>query len=297
MSISVVLVLYNCEHDFLNRIFRPIVDSVYEFIVVANSELSIDLGFKFGVDEFFLNRRIIFIQNDENMGIAAAQNSGVAAASGDFILFFDQDSLLDCDIAKLLYERFLDFDGRVFQSDFEIGLISGIDCDERTQAVNSQRVNNGSEIYNSGVFNVLNTLSSSSLIRRDLFLRVGGNNEWLFIDQVDNDLCYRLRYLGFMVLIDTEAKFYHNLGEGHQAFLWRQIGVSSPFRNYYQFRNMLFLLSKPYVRPFEKLKLVRSILFKVFAVIVLWDQRCIRLAFSLRGIRDGFTSWFFRGGS
>lgn len=43
------------------------------------------------VDEFLEDKRIIFIKNEKNLGVAASRNKGLGAANGDYVCFLDSD--------------------------------------------------------------------------------------------------------------------------------------------------------------------------------------------------------------
>ena len=53
------------------------------------------------------------------------------------------------------------------------------------------------------------TISSGSLIRKEVFEEVGLMNEDLFIDFVDNELCWRAKFFGYKIFISSRAKMNH----------------------------------------------------------------------------------------
>ena len=92
---SIVVPLYNTPVSFL----REMIDSVYsqfyqkwELLLVnstpENDELTKEL-------QQFRDSRVKVITLDKNYGIAGNTNRGIEAASGDYIVFFDHDDLLD----------------------------------------------------------------------------------------------------------------------------------------------------------------------------------------------------------
>ncbi|GGK73248.1 glycosyltransferase [Amphritea balenae] len=283
-NISVIIVTYRCESNFFERIIRPLDDSVLEFVIIANSPLE-DL---YSLE--YVNSNVKFIQNNNNLGIAAAQNIGAENARGEFLLFFDQDSLVKPDLADVLLNDYCAFNGDDRRTR-KIGLLSAIDYDERTKAINSKRLRSSRAISDSHIREVSNTLSSSSLISRELFDRLGGNDEWLFIDQVDNDLCHRVRHEGLLVCVDPHVSLIHNLGEGYGTFMGLSFGVSSPFRTYYQVRNLVYLISKDYIEKKIKLLMIRSVVIKFFLIVLVLDDKRDRIKYAFKGLKDGFKRW------
>lgn len=92
---SIIVPLYNTPVPFL----REMIDSVYsqfyqrwELLLVnstpENSELTEEL-------QRICDSRVRVITLDKNYGIAGNTNRGIEAASGDYIVFFDHDDLLD----------------------------------------------------------------------------------------------------------------------------------------------------------------------------------------------------------
>lgn len=285
-DVSVIIILYKCEIDFFSRLVEPLFDSVREIIIVSNSELDDTRWVERANDAKF-----ILIQNKENLGIAEAQNLGVTNAKGKYILFFDQDSKVDRNFACAIVSA---FEMAPIINGRNLGVLSALDHDETTGSPNKKRLDASTSLPGSNLRLVSNTLSSGSLMPASLFRELGGNDKWMFIDQVDNDLCYRVAAAEYYVGIDSSIVLAHNLGEGKGSFFGLEYGISSPFRNYYQVRNMIYLLSKDYVRPRNKLKLLKGVLFKVFLACFVLDKKMERMSFVVRGLRDGVRYVFLR---
>jgi len=279
-SVSVIIVLYNCDIDIYSRIIEPLRSSVQEFVVVSNSQSE-----QAALEARLLaDADVIYIRNGDNFGIAKAQNIAALNSKSKYILFFDQDSCVEDTFVNDLVKSY-----EITKAECPgLGLLSALDYDECSGRPNIKRVHSSKLISGDNVRSVSNTLSSGSLILRNDFLGVGGNLEWLFIDQVDNDLCYRLIAGGKYVAIDTDVRLLHNLGEGKGSILGVSYGISSPFRNYYQVRNMLYLSSKDYV-PFSiKFKLIRGVVFKFVLAIFVLDGKLKRLKYMAQGVLHGF---------
>jgi rhamnosyltransferase len=286
-DVSVIIVLYECEVDFYTRIIERLRGSVRDFVVISNSkedEPSLKQKLACDID-------VVYIENGDNLGIAKAQNIAASNANGKYLLFFDQDSCVESTFAKDLVESYEATASKVPG----LGILSALDYDELSGMPNLKRIRASKPICGDNVRIVSNTLSSGSLILRSDFNRIGGNDEWLFIDQVDNDLCYRIIAEGMYVSIDTNVKLLHNLGEGKGTVFCMSYGISSPFRNYYQVRNMIYLLSKQYVPYTMKFKLVRGLIFKLFLSIFVLDEKTVRTRNIFKGALHGFKKVFKDG--
>ena len=74
-------------------------------------------------------------------------------------------------------------------------------------------------------------MSSISLIPCKVFNIVGGFDESLFIDGVDNEWCWRAWHkCGLRSFIVEDAEIGHMLGEGDRFFFLKKVAIASPFR-------------------------------------------------------------------
>ena len=95
VTFSIVVPLYNTPASF----FREMLDSVYnqfyqkwELLLVNSTPENSDLAKELSKVQ---DSRVKVITLDKNYGISGNTNRGIEAASGDYIVFFDHDDLLD----------------------------------------------------------------------------------------------------------------------------------------------------------------------------------------------------------
>lgn len=79
------------------------------------------------------------------------------------------------------------------------------------------------------------------LIRREIYLQVGGLDATFFAHQEEIDLCWRLHCRGHQVMVIPQSKVYH-LGGG-------ALGYESPRKTFLNFRNNLLMLYKNLPAP------------------------------------------------
>ena len=187
--------------------------------------------------EAFHDARCIVRQNYANLGIAAAQNQGIEVAfelGADFVLFLDQDSEFNLQNANEL---------------LEIALKSPRDVFCATPVAREE----GIDINQSGHIQIKicrDLMSSGSIIPTNVFNRVGLFEEALFIDCVDYEWGWRARNLGINIYLVPNIIFPHVWGSG--GSVWTR--TPTPVRNYYQTRNVLFMLFRFYVPTLWKLQ-------------------------------------------
>ena len=180
------------------------------------------------------------LRNPENLGVAAALNQAAQAARGggyDWLAMFDQDSLIpDGAIADLL---------AVYDAHPARERIAIMAMGHRERATGEPYLR-GSDVLQEGPDwrSVRATITSGSLVRRDVLDKVGPFDEALFIDGVDHDFCLRCRRAGYLVIEGRGQVMDHSMGAVslHRLF-GRTIACTnhSPTRRYYMTRNSLEL--------------------------------------------------------
>lgn len=279
-KIAVILTAYNPNVTELADNLRSYASQVDLVILSDNSDVVAVQQQVKALSESFSN--VHLNQLFENVGIAKAQNLGfdLAKANGcDFFIEMDQDSKLPEGYVLTLLQRFDDLDrGR--------GVVGGIGPIATKKDT--------SDVYNdldrgAGYVEVEYTLSSGFLMPLHAVERVGPKNEDLFIDFVDWEWCWRSREAGLAVYVDTTLEIIHMLGDGHKRAMGLNLGIPSPIRHYYQFRNFIYLLGKRYVPWRWKLKYLLIMGLKPFAYLALLDRKAVRLHYVCKGIKDGVT--------
>jgi len=84
----------------------------------------------------------------------------------------------------------------------------------------------------------------------NLFRKLGGLDECLFIDHVDTEWAFRVLNAKLHLLGIPDATFDHAMGERSLRFWcfgWRIWPQRSPKRHYYLFRNAIWLMRRNYV--------------------------------------------------
>jgi rhamnosyltransferase len=96
-------------------------------------------------------------------------------------------------------------------------------------------------------------MTSGNLVRLDLFEKVGGFREDLFIDRVDTEFCLRGRTMGLRVLQRRDAVLLHRAGRLEEKRCpFRHFVTNYPaIRRYYMARNVLEL-NRLYGREFPE---------------------------------------------
>jgi len=163
-------------------------------------------------------RFIVLIENEGNVGFARANNQGIDAASGDYILFLNDDAVLARDYCRLLVDR--------FEARGDLGSAIGkLKKDENT--IDSAGIvlsrskmsphDRGEGERDDGRYDVEEEVSgatcAAAMYRRDTLhdCRVLGEifDEDFFAYYEDVDLAWRAQVLGWCCLYVPSAVAYH----------------------------------------------------------------------------------------
>jgi rhamnosyltransferase len=84
--------------------------------------------------------------------------------------------------------------------------------------------------------------------------------EWLFIDGIDHEWCFRAQYNGLEIVRSNYRVMDHNMGDGGLTLLGRYRPLhANPIRHFYIVRNTIYLSKMSYIsvnwRIWELLKL------------------------------------------
>lgn len=225
----------------------------------------------------------VVIHNEGNLGIAAALNRGVIHAElmgCDWVISLDDDTLVSTtyidDVIAFLQTGIV----------ASIGLIA---CARNEGLKASIKINDYTLKRN--------LITSGCVFSIKKFHEVGGFDENLFIDLVDFDFCTRLRKSGSVIVQLNKVGMDHRVGNSKEIrFLAMKVVVynHSPFRLYYQMRN-LFLFAKKHLvfDPLLSLYLMLDVIRLPLKALLFEQDKEARLFYLAVGLKDGL---FCRGG-
>ena len=243
-TISIIIINHNGE-KFLERLFKTIqVQTFQDFEVIFVDNDSEDESVAF-VEEKYSNTKIIL---NENLGYGSGCNVGARYANGKYLIFLNEDMYLPKDFL----EKLITFRNELPHQE-KIGAISCkmVDFDAEPDDF---RPTYGAKIDIFGfpvkARNSEETFivsGSPMFIRRDLFLKIRGFNEAIFIYGEDVDLSWRLNILGYHNFTINSTCLYHFGGGATGAFGPKKIadimyGTFVPVFTNYNLTTLLFIL-------------------------------------------------------
>jgi GT2 family glycosyltransferase len=196
--------------------------SPHEVIVIDNS--STDRQDPITKDYPF----VLLIENHSNCGFAKANNQAAGRATGDILLFLNNDTIVQSDIITPVE--------RVFADHSEVGIIGPrlLNADGSFQISAGPLPTFWSEIGDKVLYGSVErriplalryaerrhsmtrhvgwVTGAALFIRRSLFMKLGGFDERMFMYFEDKDLCLRAWKEGFSVMYYPEVSLIHLKG-------------------------------------------------------------------------------------
>ena len=281
-SVSAVIITYNVENDFKNRI-NKLKGKVNEIIVVDNGSKAETISM---LKE--LEKEITIIYLEKNKGIAYALNKGIKYSiekGYDWILTLDHDSIVTDDMIKNMLKCYEGFDQELKE---KVAMLVPVHVEEKEYENNN--IINNEEVASKLYTEVLTEITSGALTKSSIYKNVGLYDEKLFIDLVDHDYCLALNKKGFKVIQVNSGVLIHNLGDSIKKSILglKMIPTNhSPLRRYYMSRNRHYIWDK-YKQDFPGWVLTdkRRFITENLKIILFENNKIEKLKYIIEGIRD-----------
>jgi GT2 family glycosyltransferase len=233
-KVSAIIVNWNGKHETADCI-QSLLDQDYSDLEIIVS----DNGSTDGSVDFLRERfssLIHLLENGNNLGFGTAVNCGLKEASGEYLIFLNNDLVLEsASIGKLVellesndetgaaVPKILYYEKRDTFNSFGVGIhYTGIACPNKIDQTDDPTLDI-TETPCGGIF----------MFPRKVYDTVGGFDEDLFLYHEDHDLSWRIRLAGWKIMATPEAVLYHHykFNKGIRKF-------------YYSEKNRLHILIK-----------------------------------------------------
>lgn len=255
---------YNPRYDRLYDNVKSIFGQVDKVLIVDNH--SDNINEIFALKSKFTNIEIIF--NDSNYGIAFAMNIiGAYAKKNNYEWFMtlDQDSVCPINLIEE-YSKYVDS---------SIGIISPyISFNQHflSQLLGKNRCIREEESFTKKKY-VLYAVSSGQLIQTKAWEECHGFWNYLFIDYVDQELCFHMTKLGYKILQVKSCELLHEPGIEAKV-LGIKTAKQNAMREYYCARNsrlVYWVYKKEYTEAIRRTPFILSI--KRIANVILIKEK------------------------
>lgn len=251
-KIAGVVVLYEPTQNELNNI-NSYINDIDILYVIDNSKDSNE-------DKLPINSKIIYIFNNDNIGVSKALNLGAQKAIQEgfaWLLTMDQDTSFKPDTISRLKNAIETHDIT------NIGIITPW---HDTKLIINKPTEN--------IDYPLEVMTSGNLVNLDIYQKVGGYKDWMFIDGIDIEFGLNLNKNGYKIMRLNDVTIEHNLGDiKYKNLLWEKDILCTNhnyLRRYYMVRNYFYIrdmyqdYNKEYVDRIAKQKrnIVTILLFE-----------------------------------
>ncbi len=221
------------------------------------------------------SKKIIYLPNRNNLGIAKALNIGCELAEKKgfkWVLTMDDDSFFD----KEEYKRYILEIKKILLKDKKaVSFSPNIDGRKKKGGIRVNRI-----------------ISSGNILNLNVWKKVGGFREDFFIYEVDIEMCYKLLSRGYHLYKICSVKMNHNIFDTPLKIkifskVYRIRKDDSPASKYYLVRNGLQMN-----KEFLRLKKEYGDLFPLFPlklllkVILFENQKIKKIRYIIRGYID-----------
>ena len=241
--VSIIIINWNNLPDLkecLNSI-RKISDEDYEIVIVDNGSTDGSISYLKKQKANFANFKLI--QNETNLGFAEGNNIGFKKATGDLILFLNNDTIVDKNFLTPLIS--------ILKSAPEIGAVQpkilNYPKKEIIDSVGSYLLPTGFLYHlghnrqDTGRFNEASEIFSMKgacmLFKREVIAKTGLFDKSYFAYFEETDLCHRVWLSGYKILFLPSSSIYHKGGQTAK-------NIQASFIQFHSYKNRIFTYLK-----------------------------------------------------
>lgn len=274
MKISTLIIWFNPDYQAKNNLL-PYINIFEKIYIVDNS--SRDNSLIIPKDD-----KVYYLPLHENLGIAKALNIGCKKAKEDgfdWALTMDQDSLWEENKLK----SYINFCEQIINKYHDVKSIAAFPMMEHSVTYSIlKKIQNCKHVESKNTYEFCDRcICSGNLIELNIWEKLKGFYEPLFIDDVDYEYCYKLRNAGYKIIQSNVHVFLHTIGTGKKTIL-PGLDKHGSFRLYYIIRNKLFIIKNypKYASEYHyRFYLVILILQKCFSKKFIENIKIIKEAF------------------
>lgn len=249
-KISVIIPTFN-RAEMVCRCVQSVLDTGWtDLEIIVVDDCSPDNTKDAIREKFGSDCRVKYLRNEYNSFQAVSRNRGACAASGEYLLFLDDDNIVHKDIFPWLL--------KVFEDNAKTGLVApmaihqrpgsqnmiwslGSDFNRWTSQPNDHFPNLPIEKLPAEPTTYPTTYYPNGfMVPREIFNQVSGFDETYIQIFEESDFGWKIREAGYNAFITTKARTdHHGFLEPDCVPELRQLGIEKPYRTYCFARNRL----------------------------------------------------------
>ena len=247
-KVSIIIPHYN-NFPILDQCLKSLENITYsnlEIIVIDNNSYD-DSSQK--IKNNYKN--LILKKSSKNLGYAGGCNLGASFATGDYLLFLNNDTVQDPHFLNYMVDS-LDKDERIASVQSKIKNFKNKDLFDYAGACGGYIDYLVFPFCRGRMFNTVEkdimqyeesrdvfwTSGTAFLTRKSIFINMGGFDEKLFAHMEEIDYCWKCNLANYKCIVNPKSVVYH---EGAKT-----LGYDSPYKTYLNHRNSMILLLSNY---------------------------------------------------
>lgn len=270
MNILASIITFNPDIQRLKENVLSVQNQVNSILLIDNGSDNI----KEIVETVKQVHKVNVIYNNKNLGVAKALKQAMEYATMqgfDWVLTLDQDSVCSDNLIKHYLE---------YSSIKDIGIIT---CNIIDRNLESRHV-----IPCQGYEEIKSCITSGSFMNVDIYKKLCGFNEKLFIDCVDFDICAQMIESNYRIIRIYYDGLLHEVGHGKTVkLLWKKYETynHSELRQYYMARNWFYLSLKYPLQYNLLLTIIKEL--RTWIILIIYERNAIKKIHArIKGIRD-----------
>ena len=210
-KVSIIIINYNGKHH-LESCLESLLKINYnntEIIIVDNNSTDDSVNF---VSKNFPD--VILIRLNENKGFAEPNNIASKVATGDLLLFLNNDTIVTPSFISEMIKP--------IQQDSDIGICQSLllkpdeSIDSSGDFIDTLGVVYNSKTQISEIREISSARGASMIIKKNIFDQLDGFDEKFYFSFEDVDLSWRCWIAGYKVLVIPKSIVYHLGGQTYQ---------------------------------------------------------------------------------
>ena len=305
-SVSVIIPTHNRKEKLL-RLLNSVLRSNYpkdKLEIIVIDDCSTDGTFKEVIRRF---PSVIIKKNKKEIYLAAMRNLGIKISNGQFIMFIDDDNVVDSNAIieltrAMVNNRKIGVAGPLmyYYKDPKRIWCAGI----KRSYITSRTISLGLGTLDKGQYKDLiesEDFPNAFMVRREIFEKIGLFDEENYpFHYLEADFCQKVKRAGYKIVTVPTAKIYHDIPvkplgihrfDIKRAYYWGRNRITFHCRYSKRIQFILFIFF------FEPFLIIPSYLFLfIFSKETIGKKLNIISAF-IKGIRDGLIScisWRFK---
>jgi len=247
-KVSIIIPHYN-NFPILDQCLKSLENITYsnvEIIVIDNN--SYDDSFQKVKNNY---KNIILKKSPKNLGYAGGCNLGASFATGDYLLFLNNDTVQEPDFLNHMVDS-LDKNEKIASVQPKIKNFNNKDLFDYAGACGGYIDYLVFPFCRGRIFDTVEedimqyekardvfwTSGTAFLTRKSIFMNIGGFDEKLFAHMEEIDYCWKSNLADYKCIVNPKSVVYH---EGAKT-----LGYASPYKTYLNHRNSLILLLSNY---------------------------------------------------